>query len=280
MTTTPIAEDTDKGPLLFLAFDEAANLFKSDSDVRFAALRRVLRLLNEFPIWSVFLSTKSQIEYLDPPEKADPSARIRNQRLSRICPFIGLELDVEASRRLADPALCSQELKKPLCHFATSEHMSMFGRPLWLVYARRSYESIGCMARYKLLCGQDSYNVANKHHVFAAMASRLCLDPCMNNEEATALAKEAVNSHLRVVVGTDSSSGWMTTVTPSEPIVVDAVAEILMEEECWGLTVCTLTCDLLSKGLVEKGWKGELFSRLLMILDRDVLLANTDMDPT
>ena len=102
-TTTPIAEDSDKGPLLFLAFDEAANLFKSDSDVRFAALRRVLKLHNEFPIWSVFLSTKSRIEYPDPPEKADPSARIRNQRLSRIYPFIGLELDVEASRRLADP---------------------------------------------------------------------------------------------------------------------------------------------------------------------------------
>ena len=61
------------------------------------------------------------------------------------------------------------------------------------------------MARYKLLCGQDGDSVANKHHVFAAMASRLCLDPSMNNEEATALAKEAVSSHLRVAVGTVNS---------------------------------------------------------------------------
>jgi hypothetical protein len=261
--------------LLFLAFDEAANLFKSDDDVRFTALRRVLRLLNQFPIWSLFLSTKSRIEYLDPPEKADPSGRIRNQRLSRITPFIGIELDVEASRRLADPSLCPQELVKPLCDFATAGHMTMFGRPLWLVYARQSYEAIRGMAAYKLLCGRSDYSPSDKHHVFAAMASRLCLDPCMNNEEATALAHEAVNSHLRVVVGIDSSSGWMTTVTPSEPIVADAVAEILAAPGKWPSSVRTLAHDLLSKGLVDKGLKGELFARLLLILARDVVLANT-----
>ena len=279
MTNTPAAEKSDQGPFIFLAFDEAANLFKSDNDVRYAALRRVLRLLNEFPIWSLFLSTKSRIESLDPPAKVDPSARIRNQRLSTISPFVGIELDVEASRRLSHRDLCSKELEKPLSHFATADHMSMFGRPLWLVYARGSYESIQGMARYKLLCGQDVYKVSNKHHVFAATASRLCLDPCMNNEEATKLAREAVNSHLRVVVGIDSSSGWMTTVTPSEPIVVDAVAEILMTEDNWRPTVYTLAQDLLSKGLIEKGLKGELFSRLLLILARDVLLANKDPAP-
>jgi hypothetical protein len=262
-------------PLLFLAFDEAANLFKSDDDVRFAALRRVLRVLNQLPIWSLFLSTKSRIEYFSPPEKDDPSGRIRNQGLVRLNPFIGIELDVEASRRLADPALCPQELAKPLCEFATAGHMTMFGRPLWLVYAGKSYEEIRGMATYKLLCGRSDYSPSNKHHVFAAMASRLCLDPCMNNEEATALAHEAVNSHLRVVVGTDSSSGWMTTVTPSEPIVADAVAEILAAPAKWQSSVRTLAHDLLSKGLVDKGSKGELFSRLLLILARDIVLAKT-----
>jgi hypothetical protein len=275
VTDTPAADISGRDPLLFLAFDEAANLFKSDDDLRFAGLCRVLRLLNQFPIWSLFLSTKSRIEYLDPAEKADPSARIRSRRLSRISPFIGIELDVEASRRLADPRLCPQELEKPLCDFATAGHMSMFGRPLWLVYARHPYESIRDMAGYKLLCGRYDYSPSDKHHVFAAMASRLCLDPCMNNEEATALANEAVNSHLRVVVGIDSSSGWMTTVTPSEPIVADAVAEILAAEGKWPSSVRTLAHDLLSKGLVDKGLKGELFSRLLLILARDVVLANT-----
>ena len=94
------------------------------------------------------------------------------------------------------------------------------------------------------------------------------------------LAKEAVNSHLRVVVSIDPSSRWMTTVTPSEPIVVDAVAEILMAEENWRPSVYTLARDLLGKGLIENGLKGGLFSRLLLILARDVLLANTAMDPT
>src|SRR5437588_1127771 len=269
------AEKSDDDPLLLLAFDEAANLFKSDDDVRFAALRRVLRLLNQFPIWSLFLSTKSRIEYFDPPERADPSGRIRGQRLSRISPFVGNELDVEACRRLADPDLCSQELVKPLCDFATAAHMTMFGRPLWLVYGGKPYNEIKGMAAYKLLCGSSDYSPTDKNHVFAAMASRLCLDPCMNSEEATALAHEAVNSHLRVVVGIDSSSGWMTTVTPSEPIVADAVAEILAAPEKWELSVRTLARDLLSKGLVDKGSKGELFSRLLLVLARNVVLAKT-----
>src|SRR5437588_9224821 len=141
-TDTCAPGKSDDDPLLLLAFDEAANLFKSDDDVRFAALRRVLRLLNQFPIWSLFLSTKSRIEYFDPPERADPSGRIRGQRLSRISPFIGIELDVEASRKLADPDLCSQELVKPLCDFATAAHMMMFGHPLWLVYGGKSYNEI------------------------------------------------------------------------------------------------------------------------------------------
>ena len=275
-TDTHAAKNPNGDRLLFLAFDEAANLFKSDGDVRFAALRRVLQLLNQFPIWSLFLSTKSQIDYLDPREKDDPSARIRQHKLSRFSPFIGIELDVEASRRLADPSLCPQELVKPLSDFATADHMTMFGRPLWLVYARQSYEAIRGMAAYKLLCGRSAseYSPSNRHHVFAAMAARLCLDPCMNNEEATALANEAVNSHLRVVVGMDSSSGWITTVTPSEPIVADAVAEILSVGGKWPSSVHTLAYDLFSKGLVDKGLKGELFSRLLLVLARDVVLAN------
>ena len=90
-TNNPAAEKSDGDPLLFLAFDEAANRFKIENDVWFAALRRVLRLLNDYPIWSLFLSTKSRIEYWDPPEKEDPSSRIRSQRLSRICPFIGIQ---------------------------------------------------------------------------------------------------------------------------------------------------------------------------------------------
>lgn len=67
--------------------------------------------------------------------------------------------------------------------------------------------------------------------MFAVLASHLCLDPCPNREESNLLAKEAVNSHLRVLSAIDTYLGGVRTVTPSEPVVADAAAWLLLQSK-------------------------------------------------
>src|SRR5438046_8576886 len=81
--------------------------------------------------------------------------------------------------------------------FVTADHMTLFGRPLW-----RAHKEKPCLLRTivkrKIVCSVE-YDPNNVNHVFAALSSRLCLDVCMEGSEAIALAREAVNSHLRIL---------------------------------------------------------------------------------
>ena len=96
----------------------------------------------------------------------------------------------------------------------------------------------------------------------------------MNTEEAADLAREAVNSHLRIILDLHPFSGRMTTITLVEPIVAEAVAYLLMEKDTggkhfWVQSIKPLTQKLLNPGLIEKGLRGERFARIVLVLARD-----------
>ena len=308
--------NTKDGPrntqeLLLLVFDEAASLWvrrnKRDIDgTHFFVLRRVLWMLKETPIWSFFLSTQSSTETLLPSWELENSDRVKAGELTILEPFLALPLDVAASKELADN--CNAELRKPISKFPTAEHMTMFGRPLWRAFLKAPMK-LRVIALQKLIRSKR-YNPKNVNHVFATLASRLCLDVCMERTEAIALAHKAVNSHLRIILSfeptqrdnleTDDnqtvtcmvqstpsniadlealedgdtqyacSLDRMVTTTPSEPVVAEAVADLLCGNKSnWTTSIAVLANDLLSGGLIQKGTKGELFARLLCILARD-----------
>jgi hypothetical protein len=335
---SPAATKAAKQLLLF-AFDEAASLWVTADGKKtgnpFYALRRVLGLLKDIPIWSLLLSTQSTTGSLLPPRETDISTRMRDGRLNTIEPFLGLQVDIAAEEAVATIEGFEEEKRKPMSQFATVKHMTMFGRSLWRAYCNVPPSSLRDFALTKLI-HNTGYDVENKNHVFAALASRLCLDVCMEEAEAIALAHEAVNSYLRIVISIDTSEKGkygdgnhlnkmedidgnrqgleeksdlgeqqsnsskgeksvkfnvsqtgrrtgrqtrrslqrMETVTPSEPIVAEIVADQLCKGANWSSSIHTLAEHLLSKGLVGKGLKGELFARLLCILARDFHLRD------
>jgi hypothetical protein len=65
------------------------------------------------------------------------------------------------------------------------------------------------------------------------------------------------------------------TVTPSESILAKAAMEHLCEEN-WPGSIKTLTQGLLQQGLIEKGGKGELFARLVLILAHDSIRRHAE----
>ena len=284
----------DRPELLFLVFDEAANLWvcpdgKLKDGTHYFVLRRVLRMLREMSVWSFFLSTESSTEAHVPSWVLERSDRIKVGNLQNLEPFLAFPLDVEASQALENDY--DAELRKPMSEFATAKHMTMFGRPLWRAYSEKPH-LLTRIASKKLIC-HGKYDPLNVNHVFAALSSRLCLDVCMEGEPSISLAHKAVNSHLRIVLSIESakksktkelsnkantentrSLERMITTTPSEPVVAEAVANMFFgtERSSWAASIITLANSLLGGGLVQKGTKGELFARLLCILTRDFYL--------
>ena len=160
--------------------------------------------------------------------------------------------------------------------FATIKHMTMFGRPLWQLYSDRSYDDLNEFALLKLQGGVP-FNINSLDHIFATLTFRISLDPYLTNAESVKLARNAVNLHLRFITTVDTQSSWIKTATPCEPVIADAAAGLLMREDSakrtiWTKSLRVLAEQLLSKSLVDKGIKGELYARLMCILARDYLL--------
>ncbi|KAI9779500.1 MAG: hypothetical protein M1839_007308 [Geoglossum umbratile] len=284
----------DDNHLLAVVFDEASSLFytngsssKSDAG-RYIALNRIISCLREFPVWFFFLSTESKVEKILPPDIPRPayedlyltsanrsSARRAyrqdpDQKLRVFPPFVAFPLDIEDRRKMRNLADRKAELAKPMVRFSEPKHMAMFGRSLWSAYT--SAHQIYDVAKLKIIGGSNEYNPLDKHHVFAVLSFRLALDTCLESTISLPLLRTAVGSFMRVVISMDKRTGFLHTTTPSEPIL----AQVAMEHLCkadgyWPLSIQTLSQGLLQQGLIEKGLRGELFSRLLLILARDSL---------
>ena len=177
---------------------------------------------------------------------------------------------------MLDPDSRIRNFDKKMNEFAQPEHMAMFGRPLWFGY---DPAEMNRLAKLKLVGGRQGtpYNAKDVHHVFAALSFRLSLDVCLQNPRTHSLARTAVNSFMRVVISMDQETGVLDTMTPSEPVVAKAAMEHLCENDNWSDSIRTLTEELLDKGLIDKGLKGELYSRFILILARDWLQINASL---
>jgi hypothetical protein len=272
-------------PPLVVVFDEASSLLKGlgmqkeISSGRYIALHRIMSCLKKYRIWFFIISTESQVGTIVPPDNAerindyveDPSLRWAEEfgaRLERIPPFLALRLDIEDRRRMQDST--RDELRKSLSDFGKPRHMAMFGRRLWHAYVDDP-EAMNRLAKVKLIGGvqRGLYEPHNQHHVFAALSFRLSLDASWHNLKALPLIRTAINSHMRVVISINQETGTMATSAPSEPILAKAAMEHLCSGFNWPISIDTLVRELLEKGLVEKGLKGELYARLVVTLAHD-----------
>ena len=115
-----------------------------ESKGRYIAFNQIISYLKDFPIWVFFLSTKSRVGELIPPnntkrKRRHPFACLAihsSVPLKQFPPFLSLQLDIEDRRRMQNSGLMLAEITKPLSEFSKSEHMALFGRPLWGAYVK------------------------------------------------------------------------------------------------------------------------------------------------
>lgn len=299
----PRNKSDEHDPLLVIVFDEASGLLKLCGPGKldtglYHALHRIISCLKHLPIWFFFLSTESQLRMLLPANSiertddfaSDPSSRVGEEAdsiLERFPPFLAFQLDVENRRKMWDADSRKVELAMCLDEFAAPEHMAKFGRPLWHEYKPTEMKKL---AKTKLVGGNRStdgqrrrapYDPKDVNHVFAALSFRLSLDPCLETAAALPLVRTAVNSFMRVVISMNHEIGVMHTITPSEPVVAKAAMGFLCENnKNWSDSIWTLATELLEKALIEKGLKGELYARFLLILARDSIYKVQGETPT
>ncbi|KAF8532998.1 hypothetical protein BDD12DRAFT_900809 [Trichophaea hybrida] len=96
-----LPEPASGHPKFLIVFDEIATVYSRDNlkDIH-AALRRILRSLRHFDIWTVFLSTSCRIRLFSPADGEDASAWVFKGELAPIAPFFALPVSAAARQSL------------------------------------------------------------------------------------------------------------------------------------------------------------------------------------
>jgi hypothetical protein len=123
------------------------------------------------------------------------------------------------------------------------------------------------------LTDSRQFNDQNEAHVLAVLSPRLCIEI---NLGAIELATRSVAQHMRLLSSMSPDHRAFSTFSPSEPILVQAAAEILhCEDKPWGPVLDTFSNGLCKPGLVEVGLVGELGARTLLVIARDFTAPKT-----
>ena len=129
--------DGSRRPLVILSFDESHTLIdipKRSSWTLFSELRRVLREIVDYPIFSLFLSTAGRFHQFSPEIRSDPSGRITNHELTPLHPISEICFD--------DIAYAAKENTVALDKVVTTDWMSHLGRPLYVHFTYSFQEQL------------------------------------------------------------------------------------------------------------------------------------------
>ena len=116
----------------------------------------------------------------------------------------------------------------------------------------------------------------NEHQAFAILAQRFGLNIAFGHRDAVRYVETSVASHLRYCIKTTEDRLWSYTTYPSEPILSCAAASLLhMESNLIG-TLNRLSL-MVNNGVVDIGRIGELISRFLWLLAKDLFVRKVDV---
>ncbi|KAG0702724.1 hypothetical protein DFH29DRAFT_920145 [Suillus ampliporus] len=250
LTTLPqIFTWGDDGPKLVIGFDEAHPLSKMSSK-GFRPSHILCRTIESYcrdkdeSVWVVFASTTSQVADFSAPQVIHNSLQIAVTGELLYPPYTRLGWDQNADP-LSD--ISANDVAK-------FHHIVGFGRPLWKsLVGKQSIAEIMMLAAQKL-CKSKEFG----------------LDICFGHPDAVSYLEKGVASHLRICFSTTEDRAWTFTGYPSEPLL-SCVAAILLHKSPTCLTgALRVLKKKVDGGMVELGQSGELTSRLLLLLAKDM----------
>ena len=128
------------------------------------------------------------------------------------------------------------------------------------------------------LCGSKGFIPSDVNHTIAVLGQRFALEICFGHPESVKYLERGVASHLRICLSTTQDRMWSFTSYPSEPFLSCVAALTLLGEKpvkkdkshSQLKTSLRTLRDKIYDGMVDKGEAGELVSRLLWLLAKDL----------
>ncbi|KAF8637024.1 hypothetical protein AX17_003093 [Amanita inopinata Kibby_2008] len=267
--------------MLLLAFDEAHSLAfpttpkleqAEEADrTTLSVMRHALRKMVDFPMFTVFLSTNPVIirDFLPQP-RDDPSGRLFELILRPVSPFTELGFD----QMLKADNLEIRSDTWDIDFVSRVGFMVRFGRPLfgsWYKYGT-SREQIDILKfGASKLCGGFLPNwkdiVDSPGIQLSLMSVRLALEFNSTSMRVRARELEHVEKHMRVCLHLHHNLETALTISPSEPILAEASRLIMLNNSEFNFSRSLL--QHLEKLVLDKGDRGELVAKLLLILASD-----------
>jgi len=133
------------------------------------------------------------------------------------------------------------------------------------------------------LCGSSGgFIPSDVNHMIAVLGQRFGLEICFGYPESVKYLERGVASHLWICLSTTADRVWMFSNYPSEPFLSCIAAFVLHGKEpienkvplLLKTSLQTLR-DKFYNGMVDKGKAGELVSRLLWLLAKDLFIRTT-----
>ncbi|KAG2047170.1 hypothetical protein BDR06DRAFT_964261 [Suillus hirtellus] len=254
-------------PKLVIAFDEAHPL-SNMSAKGFRPSHIIGRTINCYsrnnnaPVWVVFASTTSQVADFSAPKSIHDSLRVAVAGQLLYPPYTRLGWDQNAD------SLSSTSAN----NVASFDHIVGFGRPLWKsLVGKRPISEVLELAAQKL-CKSITFNANEANQALAILSQRFGLDICLGHPDAVSYLEKAVASYLRICFSTTEDRMWSFTGYPSEPILSCVAAVILHRTPGDVDNVLSILKKKIDGGMVEIGQSGELASRLLLLLAKDLFV--------
>ena len=170
-------------------------------------------------------------------------------------------------------------------------HIAGYGRPLYvllpwlqpltnLVIIRRwlSLKSALTLPERVLdtasskLCGGYTFDASKTSHVLAVLGQRFGLNVTFGHPDSVEHLENGVASHLRICLATTPDRNWRFTSYPSEPLLsCVAASDLHGRPGRLGLALESLL-KAVNAGMIDIGQRGELASRLLWLLAKDLFI--------
>ncbi|KAI6042757.1 hypothetical protein EDC04DRAFT_881013 [Pisolithus marmoratus] len=213
-------------------------------------------------VWVVFASTNLNVADFAAPQAYYDSARVIADGQLLYPPYCQLGWD-----QLADPleGIAATDV-------ARADHIVGYGRAMWKsIQALYNVEGMVGLAVSKL-----SGTSENKDLLLVIWSQRCCLQITLSHHEAVRFVESGVASYLRICIATTDDRNCIFTTYPSEPFLSCAAALLLHIDRDLGMPLKALEEKVLS-GMVDVGKSGELASRLLWLLAKDLYVRRAPL---
>ena len=213
--------------------------------------------------------TTAKISNLPPVTEADASARVSDLRYSLFPPFYTLtNVDIWVD----------EKIPKTLAQMSDWTYYCRYGRPHWGALAKQISENvikiqdIMRLARLKVRGREEDTGQMSDAEALAILGLRVCIDIAPESQ----MSQELVSQHMRLLYYVSEDRQAMITAHCSEPMLVQAAAQLtnfISENKgslnvLWNRLLMRL-CRSLRSGIVDAGYRGELLARILLLMAWD-----------